>query len=231
MSDGRGSDNWKNRQQGLRITQLLLAAGLITPFVAPAFAMVAASRTPGYSHISGTYSDLSAQGHPQPEIMATGLVLTGLLTIAAGFGLVRVMPGLQRGFLLAVTLAGQAITMTGIVQDYPRGKGGTWNPEAFAHNAFVGVAIIAILACMALFVRGIRQQPGWQYLRGLTLFCLAGTLFAATLLQFGSPNIDGLAERILTAFTFLWLIAASANGLLLSGEQQTASSKERAASS
>ena len=44
-----------------------MMCGLIAPLVVVTLIAVMASRTPGYSHVSDTVSDLAAQGVPDSE--------------------------------------------------------------------------------------------------------------------------------------------------------------------
>src|SRR5215218_3845151 len=130
------------RAQSVWLTRALLACGLLAPVITVTGIANMAARTPGYSHVSDTVSDLAAQGVPDAGIMVAGIVTVGILIDAFAYGLSRVIdPG---GVVIwaALSVFGTAAAVSGLAQDYSEEPGSPRNLEGFLHNTFAIIAVI-----------------------------------------------------------------------------------------
>src|SRR5690606_18663784 len=153
-----------NTLAGQRLTAVLLCAGLIAPFVFAPFVIWAGMITPGYSHISSTFSDAAAQGQPHPEIMGTGLLILAILLAFFAVGCFLAFPRYNRMVFIPVFLTAFAIGGTGMFHDYNRAPGSPRNLEGWLHNAFASLTILSAIAAILLSGFAARRQPGWSHL-------------------------------------------------------------------
>src|SRR5687768_6022702 len=149
---------------GQRLTVALLCAGLLAPIVFAPFVIWAGMITPGYSHISSTFSDSAAQGQPHPEIMGTGLLILGILLAFFAIGCLLALPRYNRLVFAPLLLTAFAIGGTGMFHDYSRMPGASRNLEGFLHNAFAVMAILSAVTAILLSGLAARNQPGWSHL-------------------------------------------------------------------
>ena len=154
----------QSMQSGQRFTVALLCAGLLTPLIFIPFVIWAGLVTPGYSHISSTFSDAAAQGQPHPEIMGTGLLLLGISLAFFAVGCFLAFPRYNRLVFVPLLLTAFAIGGTGMFRDYNRAPGSPRNLEGLLHNGFAVMAIISATAAILISGLAARRQPGWSHL-------------------------------------------------------------------
>jgi hypothetical membrane protein len=198
---------------GQRLTVALLYAGLLAPIVFTPFVIWAGVVTPGYSHISSTFSDSAAQGQPHPEIMGTGLLLLGIMLALFAIGCLLAFPRYNRLVFAPLFMTAFAIGGTGMFHDYGHGPGAPRNLEGFLHNTFAVITILSAIAAILASGLAVRRQPGWGHLSlpaiGFAIAAgLSGYLFETT-----SNARDGLAERGFAVVTLSWVVIVALTAL------------------
>jgi len=202
-----------NTLAGQRLTAVLLCAGLIAPFVFAPFAIWAGMITPGYSHISSTFSDAAAQGQPHPEIMGTGLLILAILLAFFAVGCFLAFPRYNRIVFIPVFLTAFAIGGTGMFHDYNRAPGSPRNLEGWLHNAFASLTILSAIAAILLSGFAARRQPGWSHLTLPAIgFAIAAGL-CGYLFETVSDSRDGLAERGFATAALGWMVIVAITAL------------------
>ncbi|MCD6033091.1 MAG: hypothetical protein K0S78_5273 [Thermomicrobiales bacterium] len=203
----------QNSQASQRLTGALLCAGLIAPVVFTPFVIWAGMITPGYSHISSTFSDSAAQGQPHPEIMGIGLLLLGILLAFFAIGCLLAFPRYNRLVFVPLLLTAFAIGGTGMFHDYSRMPGASRNLEGFLHNAFAVMAILSAVTAILLSGLAARNQPGWShlFLPALAFAVAAGA--CGYLFENVSDARDGLAERGFALFALGWTVIVALTAL------------------
>lgn len=191
---------------GQHLTLGLLAAGLAAPVVFAPFVFWAGWITPGYSHISSTFSDAAAQGQPHPEVMGAGLLLLGFLLGFFAAGCHRVFPRHNRRVAAAVLVTAIAIAGTGMFHDYNRAPYVPHNTEGFLHNAFAVIAILSATTAILLSGIAAHRQPGWGHLLLPAIGFALASAACGYLFQTVSDTRDGLAERGFAAVALGWMV-------------------------
>ncbi len=198
---------------GQRFTVALLCAGLLTPLLFTPFVIWAGLVTPGYSHISSTFSDSAAQGQPHPEIMGTGLLLLGISLAFFAVGCFLAFPRYNRLVFVPLLLTAFAIGGTGMFHDYNRAPGSPRNLEGLLHNGFAVMAILSATAAILVSGFAARRQIGWGHLFLPAIgFALAGA-GCGYLFESVSDARDGLAERGFAAVALSWMVIVSLTAL------------------
>lgn len=189
----------------------LLLCGILAPLAFLPFLIWAATVTPGYSHVSSTFSDAAAQGQPRPDIMEVGLLVLAMLLALFAIGCLLVFPRYERFVCLLVLVTAFAIGGTGLFQDYARGA--PRNVEGFLHNAFAVVAIGG--ASLAILVSGFaaRGRPGWTHLFGPSLVFALASILCGYLFETVSDRYDGLAERGFAVVALGWIAIVAITGI------------------
>jgi hypothetical membrane protein len=203
----------QNSLTGQRLTGALLCAGLLAPIVFAPFVIWAGMITPGYSHISSTFSDSAAQGQPHPEIMGIGLLLLGILLAFFAIGCLLAFPRYNRLVFTPLLLTAFAIGGTGMFHDYDRTPGVPRNLEGYLHNSFAVLAILS--AVVAILVSGLacRRQPGWSNLALPAVGFAIGAGLCGYLFENVSDARDGLAERGFAVFALSWVVIVALTAL------------------
>ncbi len=198
---------------GQRLTVALLGFGVLAPIVFAPFVIWAGMVTPGYSHISITFSDSAAQGQPHPEIMGTGLLLLGILLAFFAIGCLLAFPRYNRLVFTPMLLTAFAIGGTGMFHDYSREPGATRNLEGFLHNTFAVLAILSAIAAILFSGLAARRQIGWNHLALPAIgFAIAAGL-CGYLFETASDARDGLAERGFAIVALSWMIIVALTAL------------------
>ena len=198
---------------GQRLTSALLCAGLLAPIVFAPFVIWAGMVTPGYSHISSTFSDSAAQGQPHPEIMGIGLLLLGILLAFFAIGCLLAFPRYNRLVCIPLLLSAFAIGGTGMFHDYDRTPGVPRNFEGYLHNAFAVLAILSAIAAILISGLAARRQSGWSHLALPAIGFAIGAGLCGYLFETVSDSRDGLAERGFAMFTLSWMVIVALTAL------------------
>jgi len=198
---------------GQRLTAALLCAGLLAPVVFAPFVIWAGMVTPGYSHISSTFSDSAAQGQPHPEIMGIGLLLLGILLAFFAIGCLLAFPRYNRLVFTPMLLTAFAIGGTGVFHDYSREPGAPRNLEGFLHNTSAVLAILSAIAAILCSGLAARRQIGWSHLALPAIgFAIAAGL-CGYLFENASDARDGLAERGFAIVALSWTVIVALTAL------------------
>lgn len=188
-----------------RLTIALLCAGLFAPIVFAPFIIWAGMATPGYSHISSTFSDSAAQGQPHPEIMGTGLLILGILLAFFAIGCLLAFPRFNRLVFTPLLLTAFAIGGTGMFHDYNRDAGAPRNFEGYLHNAFAVLAILSAITAILISGLAAHRQVGWGQLTLPSVGFAFGAGVCGYLFETVSDSRDGLAERGFALFALSWM--------------------------
>ncbi len=192
----------------MRLERILLLAGVAVPILYFGNLLISPLFYPGYSHVTQYASELGGPDAPRPSIFNTGVVLTGLATLAAGAGFFLALRRLT-GKILLPALAGLAIALAGIAFV----MGGLFPMPDPRHGGYgLGLAfqVAPVLLALALWKR--------KNLRALKIFLIATavvmTAFFAIMMGVGSlvtrANV-GIFQRVNALCTFPWIgIAAYA---------------------
>ena len=199
-----------------RTTRWLILCGVLTTPVLAVFIIIAASLTPGYSHLSETVSQLGAQGRPHPEVMSTGFIILGLLGSGFAFGLYR---RLDQGIgakvaLILLVICGVGSILTGIFQEDSKAIGAVENLEGSLHSIFARTAVIGLLGGMLAFARVVHRNPSWRGFTQFSLAVVALNLLISLLFLLGPfVTVEGVLQRSLHTISLIWIGAVSFRGL------------------
>lgn len=181
-------------------------AGIAVPFLYYGTMLVSSLFYPGYSHITQYASELGGPDAIRPAIFNTGVVLQGIVGIAAAFGFTF---GLRRltGKNVLPVLTGLLFGLFGIAMV----MGGLFPMPDERHGAY-GLGMAVQLAPLFLWL-ALRKHDG---LRGLKVFLLVN--FVVSLAMFAimmgvgqmvtRANV-GLFQRMYSLTTFPWIGIAS----------------------
>ena len=190
------------------ITRILAVCGIIAPFLVVTIIFIAATNTPGYSHINDTISKLSEQGSSSPELMTFGFITYGVLVIGFSYALYI---HLRHGFKAYLTWAafmiyGLCMILAGFYQDIPGGDGVPLNPEGIAHNAVIIISCISFLIGMWAFAGSVYNRQSWV---GFTWFTLIASFIGLVLsIVFAVQSYipaSGLLQRIFYLLLLIWI--------------------------
>ncbi|GIH98236.1 DUF998 domain-containing protein [Planobispora takensis] len=212
-------------------TERLLACGVIAgPLFVATFLIAGATRA-HYDPLRHPVSSLALGG--AGWVQTADFILAGLLTLAFGVGLRRVLraaTGPARGSLWgplligvwAIGLIGAGIFTTDPVGGYPLGtpavQGDYTGAPAALHDAFALLGFAALIAACAVFaVRfAVRHQRGWS------VFSIAtGLVFTAALVlsAVGFHQVDplagiaGLLQRTMAATAWIWIACLAVHAM------------------
>lgn len=205
-----------------RITQWLLASGVVGPLLFIVVFLIEGATRPGYSVWRNYVSDLELSNQGWEQI--ANFLVCGLLCIGFAVGLRRIWrtgrasvwgPLLVGLFGLGLVVAGVFVTDPG--RGYPPGaplKGDpqTWHGFVHGINGAVVFIILLPIACFVL-ARRFTDEPrnrGWAtYSRitgALILFmALLGIVLAPIVENGGVPWPDGLIQRAEIIIGWVWL--------------------------
>lgn len=135
----------------MRLERYLLLAAVAAPILYFGNLVVSSLFYPGYSHVTQYASELGGPDAPRPGIFNNGVILTGLATVAAGWGFFLALRRLTGKSLLpvltglAVALAGIAFVMGGL---FPMP-----DPRHGAYGMALGLQLAPVFLVLALWKR------------------------------------------------------------------------------
>jgi hypothetical membrane protein len=135
----------------MRLERILLLAAVAVPILYFGNLVVSSLFYPGYSHVTQYASELGGPDAPRPDIFNCGVMLTGLATVAAGWGFFFAVRRLAGNSLLAVltglvvVLAGTALVMGGL---FPMP-----DPRHGAYGMGLGLHLAPVFLVLALWKR------------------------------------------------------------------------------
>ncbi|MGD9712327.1 MAG: DUF998 domain-containing protein [Thermomicrobiales bacterium] len=194
-------------------TAAFLAGGALAPLLFLPLLLIAGRFTPGYGHMSSTFSDAASQGSPRPEFVTAGLVIVALCLMMTAVGLARTMPAHQLLVRTSLAISAAGILATAAFQDYNRASGVPRNREGMLHNAFAIVTIFAIEITILVVWRAIRYDQSWHHLSMPAMASFVIVAMAGVAFNYGPDSHDGLAERVLAGTAFLFLTSLCLTGL------------------
>jgi hypothetical membrane protein len=173
--------------------------------------------SPGYSHLSGSVSDLAEQGRPHATVMRIGIFIGGLLLAAFAIGLASTLPVRRRAVTGCLLVAGLATVLASIFHDYGSYDGAPRNQEGLLHNTFGVIMITSMAAAMAFMVIVANESHAWQALLRPTLAFTTVVALAAGVFQSGPISIQGLAQRVLYLAALIWVAVVADHAVRLAG--------------
>lgn len=186
----------------MRLERILLLAGVAVPILYFGNLLISPLFYPGYSHVTQYASELGGPDAPRPAIFNTGVVLTGIATLAAGLGFFLALRRLT-GKILLPALTGLAVVLAGIAFVL----GGVFPMPDPRHGGFglgLGFQVAPVFLALALWKR--------KDLRVLKIFLIATAVvmavFFAIMMGVGSlvtrANV-GIFQRVYALSTFPWI--------------------------
>jgi Protein of unknown function (DUF998) len=192
-------------EQSVLVTRMLLTFGIVAPVVTVIVITVMAARTPGYSHISGTVSDLAAQGVPDAGFMMASIFTIGVMFDVFAYGLSRAIGAPGVVVWASLTVFGTAGAISGLAQDYSETPGAPRNLEGFLHNTFAIVAVIGLTSAMIALAWIGRSMPGWQQMTLWSIVAAVGVSVSGLTFLAAPESMQGLVQRCIYFFALSWL--------------------------
>jgi hypothetical protein len=202
-----------------RLRRILLACGVIAPFVAIAFESAAVSVASHYDRIGGAISDLAAQGYANAAIMRVGLVLFGCLVALFAAGLGRVLPG-GRGAETSLTAFAGFTVLSALFRDDAGAAGAPRNVEGYLHNACGLLAGAMLLASIILVTTAAARHAEWAVIVLPGQLCTAIMALAGAYVVWHPAHIGGLAERTYYLAALAWLLFVATTALRVDAAHQ-----------
>ncbi len=185
----------------------LIACGALAPVFALTMFVVAASRVEGYDHVSDTMSKLNAQGVVDQWPFTMGVVGYAVLMGFFSAGLRRRYSSSRTGRILWTAIAVHAVLMIGVTGFHDDIRpGGFFTVEGAAHDVLAGLAFSALVIAMLCMVALTRQDQALRASRSATIILGAAMTVTGIAFMFISPDIQGVAQRVLVGLTAMWII-------------------------
>jgi hypothetical membrane protein len=181
------------------LTFLLLGLAVLIPFIYYGIQIYAASFNPGYSFIHQVASELGSTRAARPAIFNVGIMLQGIVTLAASFGFLRAMtrlginPTLSFLTFLAIAINGVQMLWAGYFPLPDRRHAG--------HTLFIFAAtLLPILLTAALWKSS--RPPLKTYFIATLILLLAMIPIMSGISGLDTSNLRGLQQRIYTLTVF-----------------------------
>jgi hypothetical protein len=168
---------------------------------------VAASRVPGYDHVSDTMSKLNAQGAADQWPFTVGVAGYAVLMGFFAAGLRRRFGSSRPGRILWMAIAAHAVLMVGVTgfRDDLR-PGGFFTVEGAIHDVLAGLAFSALVVAVVSTVALTRQDQALRTSRLATITLGAAMIVVGITFVFISPDTQGVAQRVLVGLAATWII-------------------------
>lgn len=217
----------------LRESQKWLAiAGIIAPILYIGLATILGLLEPGYSHRTMTMSILGGVEGIRGAIFNVGLILTGTLLIAFGFGLQQ---GINQGRGNKIGLVLLAVAGVGLIGSaYFHCDLGCVNviqePDfrGQMHILFAFITGLSFSLSPLPFFFRLKSDARWSNYRGVTLMAailanVPGILFWITIFTTRIPEWEGVFQRLGVLFPFIWVEVMAIKLLRLSSNSHQGS--------
>ncbi len=211
------------------ITQQWLAiAGMVAPILYISVATVLGLLEPGYSHRTMMMSVLGGVGGLRGAAFNIGLILTGMLLIAFGFGLQR---GINQGKGKRIGLVLLVIAGVGLMGSaYFHCNLGCVNvikePDfrGQIHMLFAFFTGLSFSFSPLLFYFGQKKDPRWEKYSAVTLAAailanIPGIIFWITMFTTRLPEWEGIIQRLGLLFPLIWVEVMAIQLLRLSRKE------------
>jgi Protein of unknown function (DUF998) len=201
-----------------RVTRELLWVGALAPVPVVIFALVTASGTAGYSHLSETVSQLAAKAAPHAATMRIGLVVWAVQMEAFAWGFfrrARTVDG-SRAIVRLLLIAGVSIQLAAVVPDDLDALHGPATIRGDLHGIFASIAFLCLLGAIVVFARRTAKASGPGWIRSFSLYiaaaiALTGLIFELQVIQ----SIEGLLQRVIYGLFVVWMEVVIFGWLLL----------------
>jgi Dyp-type peroxidase family len=188
-----------------------IVAGCLLPVVLFVFTVWAGAKTPGYSHVRDTISELGTRGAHLGWFRAVSFVDAGLvlLFVFVAHRRLPVGPSVVSALLLLVS----PTALVGVFPCTMEGSGADAHCSSSDAHAVSGLLVmLAILAYQGFAWRTARAR-GWDWFRTLSgaTFGLSVALFVAVVVTNTNQDGDvaGLFERLYWAVGYAWVVVAA----------------------
>jgi hypothetical membrane protein len=197
-----------NRVQPDRLANLLASGVVVGLPLLLVLEEWAAAVTPGYSRVGQTISELSTPGAPYPLIIHATFMTNGLLVLALGVGVARVLGHHWPGRLTAIFLLfyGVAYLVSGIFpDDSERVLAGSLT-ENLVHDLTAQAGVASVMAALAAGAWAMAHGRAWRGVASLGLGALAvDAALVVPLLADCWLGYHGLFERVMFLVTLAWI--------------------------
>lgn len=183
--------------------------------------VVAASRVQGYDHISDTMSKLNAQGVADQWPFTVGAAGYAVLMGCFAAGLRRCYGSRGFGRVLWLAIAVHAVLMIGVTgcRDDLR-PGGFNTVEGAAHDVLAGLAFSALVIAVVATVALSRHDQSLRTSRLAMITLGAAMTVAGIVFVFISPDVQGVAQRVLVGLTATWIIFLAVRSMASAADGQ-----------
>lgn len=198
--------------QGVVVKHLLVKQAIVVPLAAMLVPILIALSIPGYSSIAQHISEAALLDHPIALIQRIAAIVAGLSVLMFGVGMLGTSSGPMPFTAMIAIITGVSLASNGVfVMGSP------------LHGLY-GVGGFSLMLVPAFFAAEIRQAPGNQALRrvSLAVALLSVAYIWSMMVRVELPEYRGLVQRIFTVVYFGWY-ALAALGLLHRSETDVVS--------
>jgi hypothetical protein len=191
--------------------KFLFVCGIVIPFIYIFMYILGGALRPGYSHISGSVSELLSPGAPNRLLLMTIQTIYALLHILFGFGVLWFIKGSANDQMIGrigawlIIALGVATIGTVIFPQDAEGTPATMAGQVHKILVFGGLIPFSILSTLliGLWLRRVGLFPGFDVYSFITVGAIVvmGGVGGATV----ETQFAGLIERIAAIVTQQWL--------------------------
>ena len=199
------------------IWQWLGLTGAVSAVVYAAHVVLGGLLWEGYSHITQTISELTADGAPSAELLRVFTTVYGILALVFAGCLVFALRGLGAkraavvGAVLLLVMEFASLVGYGL---FPLRGGTEMDPENMGHLIVTGIVVLCTISSVLIMGIGLVKTPGFKALGVFTLICAAIIIVSGGITPVAIANelpIGGLIERIniFTLQTWIFVLSVS----------------------
>ncbi len=206
-------------QRYAQLSKCLAICGILAPVALIAFVLIAASFTPGYSHITDTMSKLAAIGTPHPEWMNAGFISYGILMVGLSLAVRQCLPNRTGSTTVWILIAIHGLTITlAVVFPYDSSiLEGIHSPEGILHHLVTIVSCVAFIIGILIMDRIVSAEPGWRSVTIISYFAVSVVCVLFILSLFPVVrDIEGLMQRVSALAMIIYIEALSIRCFTLS---------------
>jgi len=194
----------------MRACRVANLCGLLSPVLWWTTILTCQAALPAFDPVVMTISELAETGSPTAAVMfGAGFLATGLLNIAFGAGLYRMLGGTRGAGFLGALLALNGLARIGVgLNPCEPGCIATDASDVQArHFIFAAIGFASMIAASSVAAGVLRGRPVPRWLVPYTLLSMVlGLGFIVTMQVAGAPwRMAGLLERLSSASLTLWM--------------------------
>ncbi len=199
--------------------QWLGLAGAASAVVYAAHVVLGGILWGGYSHLTQTISELTADGAPNAELLRVFTTVYGILALVFSVCLVFTLRNFQAkrvavlGAVLLLVMEFASLVGYGL---FPLRGGTEMDPENMGHLIVTGIVVICTISSVLLVGLGLVKTPGFKALGVFSIVCAAMIVVSGGMTPVAIATelpVGGLIER-LNIFTLqTWVFVTSVSML------------------